>query len=1372
MSKISNYLSSLVFDQLPEFVQDQYPLFTEFMTAYYQYLQQDKNAQDIIQNAGQYADIEKTIQELIPKFFDQYGKDIPRNIQADKALFIKNISDLYGAKGTENGYRLLFNLLFKEAIEFYYPYNNVIKPSDGKWISTYRLFAYREGTVNPYNFENTVITGSTSQATAVVSSVTKFTENRLTVYDLTLDGESIQGRFRSFERITARKLLRNNGGNLPYATVRDDLEDSEVYNYYRVRQDELRKILFDFNAGANVATRRLANLGIRYGWTEAEVLTLYNSIFGLNLDLVTWSRTTPKVNHPSNVNVGNSFTYYSNNPIQLEQALTENNAFEPTVQQRMITAALDFGWNADQVAELYNRSLGRSTSAAEWDVFLQPLGPVYEFVSAFLYPMLSDIDIVEPGLGYKIGEQVQINSSTGVGAIAEVYEVTSSGGIKNIRVLRPGLNYDANTQVFVPRVLGRSLTAEQTIQSDVATLKFQTDHGLKRGDVITIASQDFITTEANVVLVSVYAAGGDAADKTHGVYINESTIDVSNSNVSYNVSVYGETEKAFIDHRSFDLSNGITEVVFHEENLEAEQYAGLYNVIAANDPDIRYVNNLGNIGGGNVHTISQSNNSIDLNLVNIDEHTEYRFSGILHFVGQREQEVISIDESIGGRLLFFVNQNFNNDVTATTTLPTATTQFVSNLSYSSPEATYKIVLDLTKSDEYTISTDAQVTTLAELGISNGPVSILQPQGLYGAFGYEATDTVFGTPTDNFRSLTLNNKYSLENITTLYFEALIGGGASGDIPEASEELKLQYSTDGIAWFNIVSVSVNVTPNLWTLVTATVPQAAKVSTGVFLRFYQDGSNDLAAPRDTWVFTSVVNDFAALTTNYGRLEFNTGWIEHTAPNVIFRISSFLDDLDETVYVSNIQLELKKDPSLEMSNYLNSVTGNDIIVVHTWGDAKVNRLESGLENTMLSIGASEKIYSSDMFDKSAYILVGQPGLGANNGLEKIGNVADNDLLNSAELRFKIEDGKLLGENITVLSIPDYTTIQYKNYGPDDVSTVRVLLESVANLRPRISPLVVSEPFWKNNDGMLSEDSFVQGRTRTAREEDPVFYQQFSYVIRSEHPIDQWRRYAQSIMHPGGMQLFGELKLQTLPDNVNNLRPVAVNSAEVQDFFAITADKADRTHPESPDFRADLTFFPARDITTNPTLLEFTDTSHAVSDTTLASNYVTVECFFRKLPDTIVPPATTIQDIPRYLFSKFRSYELRTDAGRIWYRIQTVASRLYDWHWIDTGISIQYGVPYLLALTYDGLYGKLYINGTLVHRATNIELRRQNNNDPGVIANQNLSRLKINSGGTLPTTRVSPGRHAIGKFLVYDQALTEIELRENYISLQQEYNL
>lgn len=1364
MARVEEYLSELVFDQLPEFVQAEYPLFADFIRAYYKFLEQDKHAQEVIQNIEYYADIEKTITELIPKFFEQYANEVPRNTQANVSIFIKRISDLYASKGTERGYNLLFNILYREAIDVFYPFSRVLKASDGKWVKTYRLFAYQADNSDPFKFENSLIRGTVSNAEAVCSSVIRYIEGRLTVYELSLDPLSIAGNFSSFEKIVANKLVRLDGANEPVVTIRDGLSDAQVYTYYFSRIDELRNLLFSNLASRDVATRRLVNLGVRYQWTEQQILDSYNELFSTTLDLISWSRTTPYVNHLSSINVSNAYDYYYSNPIELNRALTENNAFQETIKQRMITTALDFDFTPSQTALLYNRALADNTLAAVWEGFLAPVGPVYEQISAFLYPMLADVDIVNAGLGYRIGDQVVINSSTGFGAIAEVHQVDSSGAIKNVKVLRPGINYMANSQISVPRLIGRTQTAREARQNNVATLYFPQKHGLKRNDEITVANVESQLSENNVVIIEVVAAGLEAGDKTHGVFLSGNTTPVYTTSNSYAVSVFSETQNNFISHRGFDLTAGVIDYEYYNEGLEAnnDNWSAYFN------PTIVYINNLGNIGSGNVHLIDSSNNNARFEISNIPTHTAIKIDATVHFVGDFDNErvfVNAVNESI-----MYIDKPAG--AAAVKSLPTVNPgqesfSYIGNLSYSSVQATDQLIFDLSKTDDITVSTDSLISDTTYLQINN-PVSITETD--IGAFGYDPTNPTFpGNTSENFRSITLNKKVSLEHHSQLFFEAYIGTISESDPPEAGEELRLEYSIDGTIWITFSTVSV-LTAAGWQLVTATVPLPARTPTGVYLRFYQNVSDAIfPAPRDTWAFTSVVSGLSYKQKNYGRAEISTGWLSHTDPVADFIVSCQLDETDEVIYLSNVVVSIRTDPSLAMADYINSLTGNDMVIVHTWKDAGPNRLENGLKEAMLSIGASQEVFVNTIFAlNSAYVLIGKVNGGAGTGLERLGSFTDNDPSNFARLKIKIDDGKLLGETFAVRSIPDYQTVQYTSFGPDDDKNVNVLLETSANLKARIAPLVISEPFWKNNDGMLSEETFVQGRTRTAREEDPVYWQTFSYVIRSEHPIDQWRRYATDLMHPAGMQLFGELRLQTLQQNVIDVSPKPAGPIEIQDYFAITADKADRTHPLSPEFRVDMTAFPERN-EFNPTFLQLNETAYAVSQTQVASDYVTAECFFKRLPDT-----PSFLNIPRerILFCKNRSWAVRTDGGRLQYRIQTYTGRLFDWYWVDTGTFIQDNIPYVLALSYDGSFGRLYLNGELISQEPNSVLRRNRDNSPGVLANQNAYWPKLNSCGNSRLELTNPGHHAVGRFLVYDRALTDLEILENYRNLKRLYKI
>ena len=210
--KIQNKLSLLVDTQLPEFVQTDYGMFITFIKAYYEFLEQRNEAQELLQNISKYADIDQTSSFLIDKFFENYAYDITKSSVSDNTFLIKKIRDIYSRKGTESAYRILFNILYKETIEFFYPYEIVLKASSGNWYLPKSLKVKQlDPLQNVFDFENTLVLGELSGATAVVNKVQKIMLGGYEIYELLLDTNSITNYFYPNEKITAFKsVLLNN----------------------------------------------------------------------------------------------------------------------------------------------------------------------------------------------------------------------------------------------------------------------------------------------------------------------------------------------------------------------------------------------------------------------------------------------------------------------------------------------------------------------------------------------------------------------------------------------------------------------------------------------------------------------------------------------------------------------------------------------------------------------------------------------------------------------------------------------------------------------------------------------------------------------------------------------------------------------------------------------------------------------------------------------------------------------------------------------------------------------------------------------------------------------------------------------------------
>ena len=130
--------SILVSQQVPEYVNDEYPLFVSFMEAYYEFLEtaqgtQKNNVLELSKDLRYISDVDISINAFERSFFDMYAALIPRDARVNKETLIKNVLPLYLARGNEKSFKLLFRLLFGDEVEVLLPKNNVLKTSDGQW---------------------------------------------------------------------------------------------------------------------------------------------------------------------------------------------------------------------------------------------------------------------------------------------------------------------------------------------------------------------------------------------------------------------------------------------------------------------------------------------------------------------------------------------------------------------------------------------------------------------------------------------------------------------------------------------------------------------------------------------------------------------------------------------------------------------------------------------------------------------------------------------------------------------------------------------------------------------------------------------------------------------------------------------------------------------------------------------------------------------------------------------------------------------------------------------------------------------------------------------------------------------------------------
>ena len=156
-----------------------------------------------IQQLLEYADVDNTIYDFLDQMRESFMTAIPSTLATNtsKRNLLKNIKDLYSAKGTSEGHKLFMRLLLGEDANVIYPNEYMMRPSDGNWIVPLILRATASGGVDGNEIVNNTLTGQTSGATAIVKSALTIVQGSSSITEFQLidvvgtftDGETIKG---------------------------------------------------------------------------------------------------------------------------------------------------------------------------------------------------------------------------------------------------------------------------------------------------------------------------------------------------------------------------------------------------------------------------------------------------------------------------------------------------------------------------------------------------------------------------------------------------------------------------------------------------------------------------------------------------------------------------------------------------------------------------------------------------------------------------------------------------------------------------------------------------------------------------------------------------------------------------------------------------------------------------------------------------------------------------------------------------------------------------------------------------------------------------------------------------------------------------
>ena len=134
----------------------------------------------------------------------------------------------------------------------------------------------------------------------------------------------------------------------------------------------------------------------------------------------------------------------------------------------------------------------------------------------------------------------------------------------------------------------------------------------------------------------------------------------------------------------------------------------------------------------------------------------------------------------------------------------------------------------------------------------------------------------------------------------------------------------------------------------------------------------------------------------------------------------------------------------------------------------------------------------------------------------------------------------------------PTNTSPIYNNNLNDTRLNANLKYTEKTVLSANIGVVKESVGYWLNSKGKISDVVHLHGPAENSTTPGLIYYQPYSYVVRSDVNIEEWRNTVQNLVHPAGSELFSEIYV----NNEFSANSNALISAEVWDYLGITADK------------------------------------------------------------------------------------------------------------------------------------------------------------------------------------------------------------------------
>jgi len=132
---ISSYIDELV----PDHVESKYPDLVNFLKTYALYLERSNQSGFYLNALDIQRDIDFVEDNLLTELQNEIGIAVPRDFATNPRMFYKRLVEFYKSRGTPESITSFFRMIYDDDVETYFPFVDVLIPSDGDWTDQQQL---------------------------------------------------------------------------------------------------------------------------------------------------------------------------------------------------------------------------------------------------------------------------------------------------------------------------------------------------------------------------------------------------------------------------------------------------------------------------------------------------------------------------------------------------------------------------------------------------------------------------------------------------------------------------------------------------------------------------------------------------------------------------------------------------------------------------------------------------------------------------------------------------------------------------------------------------------------------------------------------------------------------------------------------------------------------------------------------------------------------------------------------------------------------------------------------------------------------------------------------------------------------------------